>query len=150
LEEPALSAVIVNYATAGRLPALLAALRAQGVALETIVVDSASPDREAARGAGADRFIELAENRGFGAAANEGARAARAPVVAFVNPDVTLAPGTLRALLDAIADCAAVGPRLVDASGAHQVGDCGEAPSVPRALSYALGAGGLFHRAASA
>ena len=144
--EKTVSAIVVNYRTAGRLPALLAALRSNGVPLETIVVDSASPDVEEARAAGACVFLPLAENRGFGAAANAGARAASAPLLLFANPDVKLEPGAIAALVAAIGSSGAVGPRLLDERGEHQVGDCGEEPTVIRALGYALGAPGLFHR----
>ncbi len=142
------SAIVVNYKTAERLPALLAALRASDAVAETIVVDSASPDRERARACGAEQFLELGENRGFGAAANAGARAATAPLLAFVNPDVRFAASALGALASELEACAAVGPRLVGPDGAHQAGDCGEAPGVLRALGYALGASTLFHRRA--
>jgi N-acetylglucosaminyl-diphospho-decaprenol L-rhamnosyltransferase len=144
--EKTVSAIVVNYRTAERLPALLAALHSNGVPLETIVVDSASPDMEKARAAGADVFLPLSGNRGFGAAANAGAREAKAPLLLFANPDVKLEPGTIAALVAAIGSSAAVGPRLLDEQGEHQVGDCGEEPTVLRALGYALGAPGLFHR----
>lgn len=145
---PSVSAIIVNYGTADRLPSLLARLRASAAVLETIVVDSASPDAARAREAGADRFVGLATNRGFGAAANAGARDAKGEVLAFVNPDVKPGPTTLDELGLALEGCAAAGPRLVGADGRHQMGDCGEEPTVARALRYALGGGGIFERRA--
>jgi N-acetylglucosaminyl-diphospho-decaprenol L-rhamnosyltransferase len=145
---PAVSAIIVSYGTADRLPSLLARLRASGAVLETIVVDSASPDAERAREAGADRFIGLTTNLGFGAAANAAARDARGEILAFVNPDVKPAATTLDELVRALEGFAATGPRLVGTDGRHQMGDCGEEPSVGRALLYALGGGGIFHRRA--
>ncbi|MDX6647941.1 MAG: hypothetical protein QOK40_3668 [Miltoncostaeaceae bacterium] len=99
---PRLSVVIVTYRTgAGLLPTLdaLAAQREDGD--EVLVVDNASADGTSALAAAhpaVDRVIETGDNLGFAAACNRGARAARADVLLFLNPDCVPEPGCLAAL----------------------------------------------------
>src|SRR5688572_8638342 len=73
------------------LAACLRALTAQThPSFEIVVVDDASsddPTDTVRRHAPAARLIELGENRGFAAAANEGARAATGRYIAFLNTD---------------------------------------------------------------
>lgn len=70
---------------------------------EILVVDDASTDRtgEIALHHGA-RLLVHPENRGTSAARNTGWRAARHPVVAFVDADVVLAPDALARMLAAL------------------------------------------------
>ncbi len=63
-----------------------------------------------------------ASNLGYAGGANLGIAATRAPVVAVLNPDVEVAPGTAAALLarlDAEADLAAVGPVIRNLDGSQ-------------------------------
>lgn len=111
------SAVVVNYRTAELTVACVASLRADGVD-EVVVVDSASGDDCATRLAAADpaaRFVGLARNLGYGAAANAGAAAASGDVLVICNPDLVVEPGTVPALVRALGSDArlgAVGPRI--------------------------------------
>lgn len=117
------AAIVVSYNSAECLPACLDSLRGTGA--EVIVVDNASADGSAAvaRRHGA-RVIANAENRGFAAAANQGARAATAEFLLYLNPDAALQAGfadLVRTLVDDPQAAAAAG-LLVDGSGRPQVG----------------------------
>ncbi|HET7291831.1 MAG TPA: glycosyltransferase family 2 protein [Vicinamibacteria bacterium] len=124
---PEVSAVVVAYRTAGLLPRCLDALDAAagGLALERIVVDNASGDGTAALvGARAGvRLVSNDTNRGFAAAANQGARVASGRFVLFLNPDARPAPGSLEALVAALRATPEAGlasPRLVWPDGTPQ------------------------------
>lgn len=69
--------------------------------LEIVVVDDGSPDATAAaaEGAGADRVVRLATNRGKGAAVRAGVLAARGRVIAFTDADLAYDPALLLRLL---------------------------------------------------
>lgn len=114
---PQLSVVMPTY---GRWELVEAALRAvtahTGVPYEVVIVDNASPDETRARVSDSvtgAHVILNAENRGFGAAANQGAEAATAPVVCFLNSDTEVDPGWAQPLLarfETDRECAAVTP----------------------------------------
>ncbi|MDP4002492.1 glycosyltransferase family 2 protein [Methylobacterium sp. NEAU K] len=115
-----LVAIVVAHDSADVLPACLAALAGQHVPV--IVVDNASRDDSVAvaEAAGA-QVIRGARNEGYGRANNRGVRAAdSADHVLIVNPDVTLRPGAVDALLAASRawpDAGLLAPRLVEADG---------------------------------
>ena len=70
------------------------------------------------------RLVANPENVGFGRACNQGARETRAPFVLFLNPDATLGPGALEALvrlLETRPRVGIVGPRTRSANGDIQV-----------------------------
>ncbi|MBR0655740.1 glycosyltransferase family 2 protein [Plastoroseomonas arctica] len=115
-----LSVVIVTYRSAG---VIAEALRALPEAVETIIVDNASPDdtlavaRAARPGA---VILAQPENRGFGAGCNAGIAAASRELVLLLNPDgriATSALGTLIAAADAYPDAAILAPALLDDDG---------------------------------
>jgi GT2 family glycosyltransferase len=127
-ESPRLAVVIVSFETRDTLVEGLAALEGNaGLPIETLVVDNASTDGSTAavlaRFPGA-RVIVNAENVGFARACNQGARETRAPFVLFLNPDATLAPGALAALvalLEARPRVGIAGPRTRSSNGEIQV-----------------------------
>ncbi|MEA9998292.1 glycosyltransferase family 2 protein [Cryobacterium sp. RTS3] len=93
---------------------------------DVIIVDNASDDlsveRLAASAYGA-RLIELPDNRGYGAGIAVGVKAADAvaDLLVIANPDVVFTPGALTALIaaaDDIPGAGAIGPRILDATGA--------------------------------
>jgi GT2 family glycosyltransferase len=95
--EPRLSVVIVTWNSVGELgrtlPALVDQLRDGD---ELIVADNASEDGTpglVAELTPAAQLIPTGGNRGFGAAANEGANAASGDLLLLLNPDVTPRPG---------------------------------------------------------
>jgi N-acetylglucosaminyl-diphospho-decaprenol L-rhamnosyltransferase len=111
------SAVVVNYNAGPHLLACVVSLRADGVD-DIVVVDNGSVDGSIDALRNEDRkarVIEPGRNRGFGGAANVGVAATDSEYVAVLNPDVTVAPGTVAALTEVLhtdARVAVVGPRI--------------------------------------
>lgn len=90
--------------------------------VEWVVVDNRSSDgsAELAESLGA-RVIRLERNVGFGAANNVGFRATTAPLVGFVNPDVTVVPESLPTLAEVIGRTGGiVSPQLLNPDGSVQ------------------------------
>ena len=96
-EPTPIAVVLVTHESAAVLGGCLAAL-ADIPALEVVVVDNASTDATAdlVRAAGLE-VIVLERNLGFAAAANVGARQARAPRLCFLNPDCALTAAAVAA-----------------------------------------------------
>lgn len=101
---PSVSVVIVAYRSADRLGDCLASLDAARVvhpACEVIVVNNSDDD-------GADiaaicsahnaRFVQAAQNLGYGPGCNLGAAHATGDFLLFLNPDVTVPPDTIARL----------------------------------------------------
>ncbi len=102
----AISVVVPCFNAARTLPACLAAIAAQTVTPdEVIVVDDASGDSSVAIAAAAGaRVIRQQTNRGVSAARNRGAAASTGTVVFYVDADIALAPEAVAsalAILDA-------------------------------------------------
>jgi GT2 family glycosyltransferase/glycosyltransferase involved in cell wall biosynthesis len=103
------SVIIVSYNVAGLLEECLSSLfsrPADGLEIEVIVVDNASADGSA--DLVREKFpqahlIENHFNYGFPRACNQGLRRATGRYLFFLNPDATVEPGTMRALLDFMA-----------------------------------------------
>lgn len=120
-----IAAVIVSYQSASTLDACLTRLRAAQDIAEIRVVDNNSDDGTldiVQRHASADprlHFIANPDNPGFAAANNQGVADSRAPWLAFINPDLMVAPETLaqlRARGEALGDCV-LGVEQVDEAG---------------------------------
>jgi len=169
----ALAVVIVTYENAGRVGGTLHAVLAQLQAGdELVVVDNGSRDgtadvvREAAPLA---RVLEQERNLGFAAGCNLGAAVSTAPLLLFLNPDATPAPGALEALRGAAGDrprwgawqalVTLPGGRDINTSGGIThflgmgwAGSCGQpigtAPDGPTEVSFASGAALVVRRAA--
>jgi N-acetylglucosaminyl-diphospho-decaprenol L-rhamnosyltransferase len=131
-----LSVVVVSFNVAPLLRRCLTSLRrasaevtsAGGLGVSTVdvtVVDNASSDGsvELVRREFPDvRLLANGDNRGFGAACNQGTAGA-GDAVLFLNPDAELLPGALGALLwrlQARPRAAVVGPRLIYPGGGPQ------------------------------
>jgi N-acetylglucosaminyl-diphospho-decaprenol L-rhamnosyltransferase len=91
--------------------------------VRVVIVDNASTDAQAlhtlAQAHGATVITNNA-NRGFGAACNIGALEGESELLLFLNPDATLQPGCLEALLAAYTahpDACAFSPRVLDGRG---------------------------------
>jgi len=109
--------VIPSWNSAGLLPRCLASLERQGIELETLVVDNGSADGtlEYLRREGVPH-VSLSRNTGFAAAVNLGAKHVSAPLLLVLNADTVLEPGTLAALVEALAADPGLGgvqPRLL-------------------------------------
>ena len=144
-------AVVVNWNGGPLNLACVESLLAQGIAAECVhFVDNASRDgsRELVEGAHPDLcFLHNEQNLGFGAAANQGARAALdagAEAVFFVNNDLTLPAGNLDALLEGLdrhPRAGFVGPRVLDAADPTRVWCAGGTLSWRQNLSTLRGHG---------
>jgi GT2 family glycosyltransferase len=106
---------------------------------EVVVVDNGSEDSTAA---GLTDYpwitvITNASNRGFAAACNQGAAAARADIVVFLNNDTLLSGGWLDALCAPFTDdtVGATGPRSNCVSGPQLVDPVGYDPAAPAGLA---------------
>lgn len=120
-----MAVVIVNFNTRELLRSCLASVLREGPA-EVVVADNGSTDGSpelVRHGFPGVLLIPDPRNPGFGAAANRGIAACRAPYVLLLNADTRLEPDALRALtaeLDRHPRAAAVGPRLLGADGRPQ------------------------------
>ncbi len=99
-----LAVVVVNHDAGAFLDACLASVGAAAgdLTLEVVLVDNASTDgstERAERAHPALHVIRNAGNPGFGAAANQGVRAASAPFVLLLNPDAEITGGSLAAFV---------------------------------------------------
>lgn len=117
---PRVSAIVVTYRSAARLPALLGPLRA--TVDELVVVDNASDDGSAAlaRRLVPDAVVvERRRNDGFAAGVNAGVAAATGDLLLLVNPDVRIDGAAVAALVAAAARHPGdvVGPRMRFADG---------------------------------
>ena len=122
----AIGAVVVSHDSTADLPACLEALLAAEGVVRVVVVDNASRDgsAELVRGQADSRIILLAEgtNSGFAGGCNRGyaALAPQADILAFLNPDVAVAPDCLArcaAALDADLGLGGVAPLLLRPDG---------------------------------
>ena len=106
---PDVTVVVVNYNGGDDLTRCVrSAFDAAGdAAVEVVVVDNASRDGSVERALDACPQILVIRNetnRGFPSAANVGLRAAGSPFVFLLNPDATIAGGTLGGFLKVAAD----------------------------------------------
>ncbi|HZU42212.1 MAG TPA: glycosyltransferase family 2 protein [Terriglobales bacterium] len=119
------SAVIVTYNSAGALRSCLASIL-NNPAWEVIVVDNASSDNPAQVVAEFPqvRFFRNDTNRGFAAAANQGAKLSSGNLIVLLNPDTVAEAGALNSLAAALAQegVVAAGGALLDSSGRRQRG----------------------------
>jgi GT2 family glycosyltransferase len=117
--------VIVNWNGAAYLDQLLQSIQREAPA-RTIVVDNHSTDSSIAivKKFADVHVFENEENRGFGAAANQGIAAANTANVLILNADVYAKPGSIIALEKFLAennDAGAVAPRLSFPNGSLQL-----------------------------
>lgn len=126
-QPPDIAVVVVSYQTVDLLPACLQSIEADISAhKEVFLVDNASTDGSAelvARDFPGVRLIANSENRGFGAANNQAFRLASARLLYCLNPDATIAPGTLAALvreMEAHPEIGLAGTAIVHPDGQKQ------------------------------
>lgn len=102
--QPEVSVIIAAYNAEDTLgEAIESALVQRDLAVEIVVVDDASRDRTAAIARGYEAegvtLVKLDENRGPGAARNEGLEAASGRWVAVLDADDTMRPGRLKRMI---------------------------------------------------
>lgn len=139
------AAVLVNYESGPLLTACVRSLLADTSAgdIELVVVDNGSADGsvDELRAALPDvRVIRSPGNVGYARAANLGIAATRAPVVAVMNTDLTIEPGTAKAMLARFDDdpvLGACGPRVRNVDGTDYP-SARRSPSVPLAVAHGL------------
>jgi GT2 family glycosyltransferase len=131
--------VVVTHNSAHVVDDLLDSLPAalDGLVATTVVVDNASSDDTAAVVAARnDCRLVKAPNHGYSAGINRGVQevSGREPVL-VLNPDVRMAPGSVRVLLDALAreGVGIAAPRVLDDDG-HLVWSMRREPTLGRAL----------------
>jgi GT2 family glycosyltransferase len=118
---PDVSVIIVSYNTRELLRECIESIlceQGDGLAVEVIAVDNASADGSAAMVA--ERFPQVRlianpDNRGFGAACNQGLEVARGRYALILNADIRAQPGALQRLvefMDAHPDAAICGGQL--------------------------------------
>jgi GT2 family glycosyltransferase len=140
---PLVSIVIVSWNTRELLRACLQSAREAARdfpnAVGIVVVDNASQDGSAEMVRAAFPEVDLvrnATNVGFAAANNQGIRRTRGRYVLLLNPDTEGRAGFLRTLvsfLESHDETGAVGPRVLGATGEHQV-SCYPLPTLGREL----------------
>jgi GT2 family glycosyltransferase len=151
----ALDVVIVAYRSAALLDECLDAIARDthgGATMPTrtrvIVVDNASPD-DSARVAAAHEGVQVvvsSSNLGFGGGCNLGATAGDAEYLFFVNPDARLEAGCTSRLLRELAgesSLGAVGPAVLDPTGANGALPAGFEPSLRSIVGHYLLVGRL-------
>jgi GT2 family glycosyltransferase len=128
--ETGISAIVVTYFSGDILRTCLTSLLASPDCEEIVLVNNGNPEgvvEALSTWAKAEPRLKLLTghgNIGFGRACNLGAKAARSPVLAFVNPDCVVEAGTLThmaALTDAPV-ATLVGGHIRDAQGLEQRG----------------------------
>ncbi len=124
---PLLSIVVVYFNTPQVLEDCLSSLReaTAGLEAETIVIDNGSDpvNQQRPHSRPGFRIIRNKFNRGYAAAANQGASAARGDYLLFLNSDAFMTAECLQGMLaamDANPDFAAVSPMLAWADGRLQ------------------------------
>lgn len=150
-----LDVVIVNWNSGALLRGCVAALARSTAAhrLNVVVVDNASTDDSLEGLAGEALRLEVVrnrDNRGFGAACNQGAERGRAPFLLFLNPDTRVAPDGLDQVLAFLgapeqAKVGVVGLRLVDEEGRTQR-TCAREPTLLGLLGQEAGLDRLVPR----
>jgi len=133
------TAVLVNHNSGARLASLFEVLLPE--VRGAVVVDNASTDgslQATAKLPGVS-VVRNAGNRGFAAAANQGAAGVKSTWLLFVNPDIHLLAGQITALLDGVPDdVAVVAPLQVDEHDTPRSETGGYEPSLSRYLVWAV------------
>ncbi len=124
-ENEPMAVVIVSYNTRYHLQRCLQAVFEQDVR-DVVVVDNGSTDESIEMVRSMFPTVNLCittENRGYGAAANQGVAASKCKRVLVLNSDTVVLPGCMEALeavLDAYRAAGIVGPRLENPDGSLQ------------------------------
>jgi N-acetylglucosaminyl-diphospho-decaprenol L-rhamnosyltransferase len=150
MDRPSLHVVIVNWNSGPQLKECLASFAAAApddVAARITVVDNASTDGSCDGLDGTTTvplaIIRNADNRGFGAACNQGAAGSDSDFLLFLNPDTRLMPGSLELPVRYLqspehAAVGIVGIQLLDMDG-HVARNTARAPTAWSMIGNSLG-----------
>ncbi len=147
--------VIVNYNSGEYLSRLIDSIHSTGYKSSITVVDNHSSDTSMEqitrlKVAGITSLLNET-NRGFAAAANQGARESDSEFIVFLNPDCLMSFNVCEALVGAMKapDYGIVGCRTIDSDGKEQRGSRRNTPTVWRSLMTFSGLDALsrFHTA---
>jgi GT2 family glycosyltransferase len=133
------TSVIVNYNSGHRLGPLIEDLEREVEAI--VVVDNASTDDSLrdAEGRPNVKIVRNHDNRGFAAAANQGAAEASTTWLLFTNPDIHLRARDVLELLSDVPDAvAAIAPLQVDEHDHPKIETGGYQPTLLRYLLWAV------------
>jgi N-acetylglucosaminyl-diphospho-decaprenol L-rhamnosyltransferase len=139
------AAVVVNFRAGKLLTDCVRTVLADSSAgdVELVVVDNGSDDGSVdavLRAVPGVHVVTSPGNLGYARAANLGIAATRAPVVAVLNADLTMEPGTAKALLarfDEEPSLGACGPRIYNLDGTDYP-SARTSPSAPLAVAHGL------------
>jgi len=142
---PRWAAVVVNFEAGPLLAGCVASLLADTSAgpMELVVVDNRSRDGSIAELVAAHPEVQVVRapgNVGYARAANLGIAATKAPIVAVMNPDTVVQPGTAGALVSRLEReprLAVCGPRLRNPDGSDYP-SARTLPSIPVAIGHGL------------
>lgn len=145
--------IIVNFNTRDRTIECLDSVAALGLAwLHVILVDNGSTDGSLAAIAAAHPDVTLVparENLGFARGVNRGVAASSADFVLLLNPDASVFPGSIEALVD-YADAhphhGLYGGRTIRADGSLDPSSCWGAPTLWSLACFASGASMVFRQ----
>ena len=153
IDVPSLDIIVVNWNAGDQLRRCLGTVNERGGGFRlrrVVVVDNASTDGSADGLDLLSTVITNAENRGFGAACNQGADGSDADYLLFLNPDTILEADSLSRPIEwmeraANADVGVCGIRLVDDDGVT-CRNCTRLPTPAHFASQMLGLSRLFPR----
>lgn len=128
MNEPKVTVVVVSYNTKEKLRQCIEAIEPEH---EIIVIDNASTDGSpemVRNNFPAVKLIQNQENRGFGAANNQGIEEARGELILLLNSDAYAHPGAITRLAEVFCDTSVVaaGGRLLNPNGTLQQSSANE------------------------
>jgi hypothetical protein len=138
-----LSIIIINFNTDDLLEKCLQSIKkhAQGLSFEVIVVNNGTTDPSEVVSEYSFARLVQAENRGFSAANNSGAKLAKGGVLLFLNSDTELLSDNLAEAVAQFKQNAKLGlltPYLELPDGSPQPGTCGHLPTLWSAVAGKL------------
>jgi|GEM_PF-138983 len=153
MSAPTVDVIVVNYNTRDRTIECLSSVLAQQIpGLSVILVDNGSSDGSveaiAAEHPGVT-IVDVGENVGFARGVNRGVAASVADYVLLLNPDASVFPGSLEALVafaEAHPHHGVYGGRTVSEDGSLDPSSCWGAPTLWSLTSFAAGLSTAFKR----
>jgi len=151
MTNPTVDVIVVNFNTRERTIECLSSVLAQGIqGLSVILVDNGSTDGSVSAIADAHpgvTIVDVGENVGFARGVNRGVAASGADYVLLLNPDASVFPGSLEALVAFAVrhpEHGMYGGRTVRADGSLDPSSCWGAPTLWSLTSFATGLSTVF------